>query len=115
VSEQDKKLNWVERRALRERVLASGSLEVWNHVRAALQDACESFNTNYPTNQVECKLENGHRLHIRGHENSVIVAFSKDVVEIDVAYPYSSTTITITVRRRKRIRAGIRGRAAHAR
>ena len=57
------KLNWVERRAQREALLSSQSPELWTQVRAALQDACESFNKNYDK-KVTCKPENGTSLRL---------------------------------------------------
>ena len=59
--------NWVQRRARREFLLDSKADEVWNDVRAAVQDACDTYNEHYsPPNQptVDYKLENGHRLRI---------------------------------------------------
>jgi hypothetical protein len=60
-------LNWVERRANREKLLAAQSGEVWQSVRAAVQDACESFNRRYTREareRADCKLENGTRIRI---------------------------------------------------
>jgi hypothetical protein len=34
--------NWVERRARREKILATQSEELWNTFRGAIQDACAS-------------------------------------------------------------------------
>jgi hypothetical protein len=60
--------NWVQRRAVKERVLDTGAIGVWNEVRSALQDACESYNEHYSPNpnrvEVECQLENGNRIRI---------------------------------------------------
>src|SRR5712691_2551928 len=58
--------NWVERRAQSERTLNRDAPVVWNEVRSALQDACDSYNHNYcpETPQVTCKLENGNRVLI---------------------------------------------------
>jgi hypothetical protein len=63
VAEQ-RKPNWVERRAHREGLL-KGADDVWNQVRAAIQDACDSFNEHYPAQApVQYEQENGSRLCI---------------------------------------------------
>jgi hypothetical protein len=68
VVDETKQPNWVDRRALCERVLESKSGEVWEGLRAAIQDACQSYSDNYPPNVaahvVSCKLENGRRIHV---------------------------------------------------
>ena len=59
--------NWVERRLERQRLLHAQAPELWNQIRAAIQDACESFNGLYAADadhKVFCELENGHRLRI---------------------------------------------------
>ena len=59
--------NWVQKRAQRESILASKSSGVWDLIRAALQDAVESYNEHYsnPSKpEATCKLENGKRVLI---------------------------------------------------
>lgn len=57
-------LNWVERRARRESNL-SQAVEVWESVRTAISDCCESFNENYPhIGQVKHQPENGRRVRV---------------------------------------------------
>jgi hypothetical protein len=61
-------MNWVERRAHRERILDTQATEVWNDLCEAVQDACESYNSHYnpaPAQlRVTCKFQNAHRLLI---------------------------------------------------
>src|ERR1700730_11338991 len=60
-------MSWVEERAQRDEVLWKGAPGVWDGVRSALQDACESYNTRYCNPdfpEVDCKLENGKRILI---------------------------------------------------
>jgi len=59
-------MNWVERRANRENALDANASIVWDQVRVALQDACESYNSRYcpGRHEVACNLENGNRLLI---------------------------------------------------
>jgi hypothetical protein len=58
--------NWIERKARRERALKAKAPAIWNEVRAAIQDACNSFNHHYCENsaEVSCTLENGRRILI---------------------------------------------------
>jgi hypothetical protein len=61
---EERKLNWIDRRARRESLL-KGADGAWNQVRAAIQDACDSFNKHYPAQApVQCEQENGNRLCI---------------------------------------------------
>jgi hypothetical protein len=99
-------MNWVERRATRERNLDTGAPKVWDEVRGAIQDACESFNQHYPQpnrdNSAECKLENGRRVRVRRiiladmttvyhpQDLQVIVMFEKDVPSITATFPAGS-------------------------
>lgn len=60
--------NWVEYRAQCDLMLTSGAGTVWDEVRAALQDACASYNEHYSPQpgiaEVTSKLENGRRMLI---------------------------------------------------
>jgi hypothetical protein len=58
------RLNWVERRARIEQTLDRDAPGLWESVRAALQDAFNSFKEHYPTQVqgLECTLEEGARL-----------------------------------------------------
>jgi len=66
---EEKSLNWVDRRAIREGNLDVGAPKVWDQVQRALQDACDSFNEHYPQanreNAADCKLESGHGRRVR--------------------------------------------------
>jgi hypothetical protein len=58
--------NWVERRAAIERTRREQAPALWNAVRGALQDACDSFNALYgaEAGKVTCELENGQRVRV---------------------------------------------------
>lgn len=60
--------NWVDRRAKRHALLIGQSGQVWEKIRGAIRDACDSFNENYPTFDgeppVRCNLEDGKRVSI---------------------------------------------------
>jgi hypothetical protein len=102
--------NWVERqwqleqhqRQL-ERKLEEQSPEVWNQVRASIQDACNSFKQRYSdaNTTLNCELENGRRIRVavrRGRRTSdVVVSFDNDRPSIDIAgTKRSKLTITIS-------------------
>lgn len=60
-------MNWVDRKFARESTLAKGAPEIWNDVRAAIQDACESYNERYTATEerrVNCQIENGKRVRV---------------------------------------------------
>jgi hypothetical protein len=56
--------NWVERRSKVERAVGEQADRVWNDIRAAIQDACASFERLYPDQPIEVFLENGHRVRV---------------------------------------------------
>ena len=59
--------NWVEQRYAIENCLTNQKGEVWNQVRAALQDACKSFRDHYASSvpaKLTDQLENGSRIRI---------------------------------------------------
>ena len=63
----DEQPNWVERRVNRSRILAEQSEDIWQTVRAAIQDACNSFQHHFGQPSVAekaltCVPENSHRL-----------------------------------------------------
>jgi hypothetical protein len=59
----ENKRNFVERRALRFRVLYNKADEVWEEARGEVQDCCNSFREHYG-GELEDKLENGHRIRL---------------------------------------------------
>jgi hypothetical protein len=70
--------NWVERRHRREAALAGGSIDLWNEIRGAIQNACDSFKVHY--GDVDCKLENGKRILVSRSapkRAQVVVAFQE--------------------------------------
>ena len=89
-------MNWVDRRAHRETLL-SHSDEVWNSVRSAVQDACESFNGHYATTQtpVVCKAENGSRLFISRTIVADRVRIFSDI-KLHALVAFSGLEITVT-------------------
>ncbi len=59
--------NWVERRARRESTLSKQSLDVFEGLRKAIQDACDSFNAHYVDRGMTgatVEPENGKRIRI---------------------------------------------------
>jgi hypothetical protein len=83
--------NWVERRFATDSSLEKNAPQLWQDVRAALQDACTSFVALYGHSRgtaVNVGLENGHRLQImsmtRGAEapSFLVVSFDSKVHEI---------------------------------
>ena len=92
--------NWVERRAAREAILDRCSKDAWNDMRAAIQDACETYNENYALNQeqrVVCILENGKRVRIR---KTVAISgadfTAKRPVDIVVSFDEETPSIIVT-------------------
>jgi hypothetical protein len=88
--------NWVQRRAIKERVLDTGAIEVWNEVRSSLEDACESYNKHYCPNpnrqEVKYRPENGNRLLITrtvqgDHLTNFREVVTQVIVEFDSAIP----------------------------
>lgn len=112
-------MNWVEKKSACERALADGAPDLWNKIRSAIQDSCESYNTLYGSvmeNRATCELENGKRVRIEkqirtinspsSHRDDVmriVVAFHADPPRVSVAgdgpvksrdYPISSNETT---------------------
>lgn len=90
-------MNWVDRRARRERLLSEGGPEVWQQVRAALQDACESYTRHYDQlqRQLRCELENGIRLRITHGRTTILVAFVQELPAIVSAANQGKLIFTI--------------------
>ena len=81
--------NWVERRKARKLALAAKAGSVWNEIRAAIQDACQSYNAWIGTSvntTVVCALENGKRVRI-----------SKDVRQVLSPTSWRDENITVVV------------------
>jgi hypothetical protein len=83
--------NWVEHRYAIESSLERNSPQLWQDVRSALQNACESFVARYGNSkgvEINVKPENGRRLRItlfttRGEvPRFVVVSFDPKVNEI---------------------------------
>jgi hypothetical protein len=83
--------NWVERRAKRERMLAKEAPEAWSQVRSAIQDACNSYDQYYDSDdaRLQCKLENGTRIRVTKIE-------AKRRAEVLVSYDNRSRNIDLT-------------------
>src|SRR5437868_2544818 len=96
----DDSQNWVERRAQRERVLDSGAADVWNQVRAALQNACLSYNEHYATQselQVRCSLETENKiLIIRPIPTDLVTRFASSSVGALTVFDPGVPSITAT-------------------
>lgn len=61
--------NWIERKARREAVLNDQSNTVWQAVRSAIQDCCDTFykyycNPGLTEREITCEPENGHRFRV---------------------------------------------------
>jgi hypothetical protein len=103
--------NWVERKARRENLLRADSevLAVWNALRNAIQDACDSFNKYYahdqPEDKVKCLPENGRRIRVErafpkgrmygAEQHSVLIQLSD--LEISVVSDLSVTLPTLKI------------------
>jgi hypothetical protein len=104
---EERKPNWVDRRAHRESLL-KGADSVWNQVRAAIEDACESFNKHYPAQApVQCEQENENRLYITrtvpddrdltfGATRVRVLVITFTSPKITAVYEDRSSTYTIT-------------------
>ena len=97
--EQVKTPNWVERRAHREQLLHTHGGEMWQGVRAAVQDACESFNAHYPSipnYAVKCKLENGYRIVVsRFIPLDRVTNFQDRTLHVTIGYNSQESAITV--------------------
>jgi hypothetical protein len=55
--------NWIERRALREKILSTCAPELWLRVGTVLDDSCTHFNEKYhQIGKLGNAPENGHRI-----------------------------------------------------
>lgn len=100
----DRKPNWVDRRAAADTALTKKAPELWNAVRSAIQDACESYRKHYSSRYVEPvkdTLENGSRIRvdlptvvrnparespvIRLGVSSIIVSFNRELPAVQWA------------------------------
>jgi len=106
--------NWVERRAAVEKSLATNSGTVWNGVRSAVQDACESYRKHYAVTterQLTDTMENGNRLRIDlpnpvplqlgGHKverviTSIVISFNPRIPAIEWADNRGSHQVKIS-------------------
>lgn len=104
-------LNWVKRRALRERMLSAGAPKVWEAARAALQDACDSYNEHYPVDpnrkEITFAFENEKRFQITrtlfanrvdrytDTQSKVLISFNEDAPSIEVASDTAAFTCLI--------------------
>jgi len=94
-------LNWVQRRARRELILDTQAGDIWNDVRAALQDACNSYNEHYstaPTSpEVTCNLENGSRIKFaRTLPPDNVQRFHAARISLLVSYDKATHAINVT-------------------
>jgi hypothetical protein len=93
--------NWVERRAKREGVLDGKAEELWDQIRAALQDACDSYNEHYGYDpnkpKVSCRLENSRRALItRTRPVDHMTRFREERIRIIVEFDKEGPTVTAT-------------------
>ena len=104
---EERKLNWVDRRAHRENLL-KGADGVWNQVCAAIQDACNSFNEHYPAQPpVQCEQENENRVCVTrtiledrdltfGATRARVLVITFTSSKITAVYEDRTSTYTIT-------------------
>lgn len=96
-------LNFVQKRIARETALEKGAPELWNRLRSAIQDACESYNTHYAAaagareRAVICKLENGKRISVEKQIRTVHSASShrEDTISLIVSFEGRPPVITV--------------------
>ncbi len=96
---EDVQLNWIERRALREKILRDHANDVWQDARSAVQNCCESFRTHYGVSiaKLEDKLENGLRIRLSLTFQVVEASFQSEVKRIIlVAFDASVPCIFVT-------------------
>jgi recombination DNA repair RAD52 pathway protein len=64
-------LDWVQRRAMRERNLSKDAPDVWQEVLTAIDNCCRSFREWYAVSaKLEKKIQNGHRIVIKVTRNN---------------------------------------------
>jgi hypothetical protein len=89
-------LNWVERRAQGQRLLHARAPEMWNRIRGAIQDACESFNRIYAPKKVSCDLENGQRVRIHRTLPPVNSFEQPEQIEAVVIFAKADHAVSVT-------------------
>ena len=95
MTDKEKHPNWVECKAAREANLKDGAEEVWQNIRSAAQDCCESFRKHYNSN-IKDALENGVRIRLivpysTGQKQTILVAFNQLAATIEVTIGKSLT------------------------
>lgn len=111
MGEEKPVLNWVQRRAMRQRILDSGATKVWDAVREAIEDACDTFNEHYPQpnqdSRAVCRLENGSRIKVsrtiladmvtrfRPEQFEVLIRFEKNGPAIEAVSGEAKSTFKI--------------------
>jgi len=58
-------MNWIDRKFAREDALLNGKREVWEQVRTAIADVCNSFTQRCDSPTVARNNENGHAVVVR--------------------------------------------------
>lgn len=101
--------NWVARRKHSEITLKREAPNIWNALRAAIQDACETFREEYNAGDdtLLCKLENGKRILVAARvaargvlqrdtpKTHVVIAFDQESSTIEVTYDKGSMSLAI--------------------
>jgi hypothetical protein len=95
VTDKETRPNWVERKSTREANLKDHAEDVWQNVRAAIQDCCESFRKHY-NGDIKDDLENGMRIRITvpyrtAPKQTILVSFNQARATIEVTTGASAT------------------------
>lgn len=88
--------NWVERKAKRASLLDEKATHIWDEVRSALIDACNSHREYYQGN-AEAVPQNGHRVRItRTHPADPMTAAPPVQLDVLVVFDEQKRLITAT-------------------
>jgi hypothetical protein len=92
-------MNWVDRLHHRKMLLISGSAILWNDIRAAIQDACDSYNKHAQSSagNVNCVPENGKRLRVSKlvRETKTENSYRDDMVTVLISFDLDGPSINV--------------------
>jgi hypothetical protein len=96
-------MNWIEKKYAHEKMLADGAPELWNKLRSAIQDACDSYNQHYaasmPNRRVKCEQENGKRLRIQKQlkQTAIIIGEGKELFCMGVSFDSATPSVLVSL------------------
>jgi hypothetical protein len=91
-------MNWVEKRWLIEQNLVNGSVEVWNSVSTALDNACQTLKQHYSeSSDITYEPQNGHRIVIKVNRKRVPVGIQSYDPRVDIQIIYERIENRISV------------------